>query len=258
MAVSKLSDRAGIGSSGAVPVGAIMAFDSRFLNVTIPATGTISDAGWALCDGQAVAGLVGNQLGGGVANLPNLTDGRFLRGAASAGGSGGSDTFSIGINNMPSHTHGRGSYQTSIGLNVSRPFIFGSTLFAASGHNHGSGSYHALVMGANQDNNPAGDPGGNSQVFFGRSNHSWTANQQFDTTRGDTTSFTNKSMNIATDVQGFSDAPSADSSFGFNRGSYSLTGSNIVTGNSSSAGSGQAITHRPKYFDAVYLMKVRN
>jgi len=75
----------GLFGAGAVPIGAILAIGDAGA-WALPASGAIKD-GYALCNGQAkpagsAAGLA--------ANLPNLTDDRFLHGSTAIGGTGGS------------------------------------------------------------------------------------------------------------------------------------------------------------------------
>jgi len=69
---------------GLVPIGGIIAIGDAGA-WTLPANGQIKD-GWALCNGQAKP--VGSAAGLG-ANLPDLTDDRFLNGSTVAGGIGG-------------------------------------------------------------------------------------------------------------------------------------------------------------------------
>jgi hypothetical protein len=69
---------------GSVPVGTIIAIgDSGAW--ALPASGAIKE-GWALCNGQVKP--VGSAVGL-AANLPDLTDDRFLSGSTAAGGTGG-------------------------------------------------------------------------------------------------------------------------------------------------------------------------
>jgi microcystin-dependent protein len=48
-------------------------------------------------------------------NVPNLTDGRFLRGSATAGATGGAEAFTIGNANMPSHSHDFSANTSTVG-----------------------------------------------------------------------------------------------------------------------------------------------
>ena len=75
----------GFFGAGAVPIGGIIAIGDAGA-WALPASGAIKD-GWALCNGQAKP--VGSAAGL-AANLPDLTDDRFLNGSSSVGGTGGS------------------------------------------------------------------------------------------------------------------------------------------------------------------------
>lgn len=103
---------------GSVPLGAVIAVVPDYANVSIPTSGSISVDGFQLCDGaavnvDAVIG-VGTNLG---TDMPDLTDGRFLRGSSASGTTGGSATKTLATANLPSHTHSinhnHGSVNTS-------------------------------------------------------------------------------------------------------------------------------------------------
>lgn len=79
-----VSTTTGFSGPGIVPVGAIIAMGDVGA-YALPASGAIKD-GWALCNGQAKP--VGSEAGI-AANLPNLTDDRFLNGSTAVGGTGG-------------------------------------------------------------------------------------------------------------------------------------------------------------------------
>lgn len=235
-----------------VPVGTILALDPRWSNVTAPATGTISQDGYAVCDGQVPPS--GHQLGTGPASLPNLTDGRFLRGGttASAGGSGGSETFSLLIGNMPSHSHGNGTLATSIGLSGSAPSLTGTTTFAGAGHVHGSTGLVANIW----------PQPGSTALFFQRRNNGNTTLQfmgeRRDFVNNGSGQSTSQQETALTAISGFTDGNSFNRSVGITGGSYSLSGNNKVGGITSTAGSGAPLSHIPKYLDVVYVMKVRS
>ena len=85
----------------AMPIGAVIAIMSDLTGShSIPASGVVDATGWMYCDGSTVP--AGKRLEG---VLPDLTDGRFLRGSTVAGATSGSDTFTLGITNIPAHTH---------------------------------------------------------------------------------------------------------------------------------------------------------
>ena len=91
-----------IGGQGAVPVGGIVAVASGLTGAyTMPGSGAVNADGWMLCDGESIPG---SQTLSGTA--PDLTDGRFLRGFTSSGGTGGSANFTLAEANLAAHTHG--------------------------------------------------------------------------------------------------------------------------------------------------------
>ena len=94
---------AGISSFGvgSIPLGGIIAIRTGLTGAyTVPTSGTVSAEGFIYCDGSTIP--AGNTVQGAA---PNLTDGRFLRGATSAGSTGGSDSFTLSTANLPAHSH---------------------------------------------------------------------------------------------------------------------------------------------------------
>lgn len=233
-----------VGSLDPLPLGVIMAVDDRYNTVTLPAPGVISPEGFALCDGQALSGLVGHQLGNNISNLPDLTDGRFLRGFATSGGTGGQNDVSLSTANMPSHTHGPGNFSTSLNISGSAPSLTGTTTFAGAGHTHGNGSYVAAIYELS------------SQVRMNRVNAGFVVptNIAFNTSGGFVAS---NNDSLGSKVMGTSSGNSFNRSVGITGGSYGLTGSNSVTGTSGSAGSGSSFDIKPVFFDVRYIIKVK-
>ena len=82
-------------------VGQIIAVASHLQgSASLPESGAVSANGWMRCDGEAIP--AGQTLQG---HTPNLTDGRFLRGASQAGGQGGAEQFTLRVGNLTPHTH---------------------------------------------------------------------------------------------------------------------------------------------------------
>ena len=84
-----------------IPLGTVLPVASHLTgNDEIPASGEVSPQGFMQCDGAEIP--AGNRLQG---RVPDLTEGRFLRGSTVAGGTGGSESFTLNPNHLPPHTH---------------------------------------------------------------------------------------------------------------------------------------------------------
>ena len=89
-----------------VPFGAVVPVMSNLSGShPIPASGTVDDAGWQLCDGEPIP--VGMTVSG---NTPDLSDGRFLMGNMSSGDTGGTNNKFLTTDNLPSHSHDMGGH----------------------------------------------------------------------------------------------------------------------------------------------------
>lgn len=248
----------------AEPLGKIISVDSRYTSV--PATGQISAEGYALCNGQALP--AGHQLTTSETHLPDLTDNRYLKGSTTSGTRSGSNTTTLTVNNLPSHTHSDGSYTTSISLSgspaslsVSKPFLTGTTTFAAAGHTHNAASMFACINAAGGANQSRG------MIYRPVGNVSWAATWRSGASGA--SPFTpeqgiNSGVNFGVQVLGATTGNNANASVGLNQGSwslsggsYSLSGSPNVSGTSGSTGSGTAFTTDPAHHTVVFLMKVR-
>jgi hypothetical protein len=136
---------ANISAAGTVPLGAVIAV-VEYQNVSIPATETIDSRGFQLCDGANLA--VGHALGTGQSGkVPNLSDGRYLRGSTVSGTVGGANTATIGSANLPTHTHAVGTLANA--AEASHTHAVGTYANAAeAAHTHtksgsvGAGSSH--------------------------------------------------------------------------------------------------------------------
>ena len=204
--------------SSQIPVGSIMPIASNLTgSYSIPSSGTVDSLGWMYCDGSAIPS--GNTLSG---NTPNLTDDRFLMGSSSPGTTGGANSITLTTAQLPSHTHGAGSYATNTGTSV-----------ASSSHTHGVGSL-----------NPKLYITGTAIIAKIQSSVStWTASTQANASSsvGNTNTYTN-----AVEMQGNTAAPAGTTSL-----------NNIsIDGTSSSTGSGSSIDNRPSYFACQYIIKV--
>jgi hypothetical protein len=112
-------------SSLGIPLGGIIAIRQGLTGAhPIPASGVVDSSGFMYCNGAAIPS--GNAVSG---STPNLSDGRFLRGATSSGATGGSDSFTLAVTNLPAHSH-TGTTSSSGTHNHT------GTANSAGGHNH--------------------------------------------------------------------------------------------------------------------------
>lgn len=181
---------------------------------TIPTTGIVDVNGYMYCDGSAIPN--GYLMSG---NVPNLTDGRFLRGSVTAGQTGGAESFVIGNANLPSHNHYFSAYTSLVGNHTHGAWTDGQG-------NH----LHDTHIGRNFDENKSGSTG------FGSGNYGTTSSNGFEDLR-----------------------PSSIAGFhGHNIGiSGAGEHTHTVSGATDLSGSGVAITHIPKYVNVKYIIKVK-
>lgn len=226
--------------NGNPPVGSIIAYAPGYFSAaanggswntvgpsanTISAVNTYLPANWRVCDGTALNDAGSPIFNGAGRYLPDLTGNRFIRGATSAGSSGGAASVTLTTNELPAHTHSAGSYATSIGLSGSAPSLSNNTVASAShAHQLNTTSASKLVVQA---------------VTAGGTNK---AVQTTTIPGSDLSSVTDASSNQTVTISG---------------GSYSLTGSNSVAGTSGSSGSGNSFSIVPLYLNAFYIMRVK-
>lgn len=79
--IQKLKERVTVTEGESLPIGTIIMFNGTASNIP---------AGWAICDGNN--------------GTPNLTD-RFIKAGNIAGTTGGADSFTLTVSNLPAHSH---------------------------------------------------------------------------------------------------------------------------------------------------------
>jgi hypothetical protein len=150
---------------------------------------------------------------------------RFVVGAGGAynvGATGGASSFTIGVDNLPSHSHG---------------ISIGATTGAAGGHSHSASSSSTSVVNDPSHSHTYFNMSGADGRFIqggGLGNNGGRADNVVPATTGITvTTSTSTSLSAVGDH------------------AHSFT----VTGTTGSTGSGAAIDNRPLYYALAYIMK---
>lgn len=229
-----------MGGQGAVPLGGVVAVAASLTGShTMPGSGAVDDDGWMLCDGSSIPGS--QTLSG---TLPDLTDGRFIRGATTSG-QGGSETFSVAEANLPAHDHGGASGTTcnmSTGNHSADHTHSISTGGQSNQHCHTSthaGNHNHAIRWRCQ---PGWDPG------FAHSNGGWA--QQ--TNSNDINAAGNHNHGGCCVHGGCSHSHSGTSGGTSANHSHTMNHCHALA----SVGSGTALSHIPKYFNIKYLIRV--
>jgi hypothetical protein len=223
---------------GRIPLGSVIpvigVFSSSgnggiFTSASLPISGNITDDGFQRCDG-AIINNVNSVFNG--RYTPDISDNRFIQGATSAGSisndtgvNNGNNTVTLTTNEMPSHQHG---------TNVSN-----TNLSHAHTYHHG----HSGSSNYTGDHVHAYTPYGQSVSF----NNNGT-NQNFlltPSSQGDgAVTFTDSRGGHSHSISADTIYPDTGSSLGNH--------SHII----SSEGNGASFDIRPKYINAVYLIRV--
>lgn len=228
-----------VSGQGAVPVGGLVGIAASLTgNHTIPGSGAVDGDGWMLCDGSSIPG--GQTLSG---TLPNLTDGRFIRGATTSG-QGGNETFTLAEGNLAAHTHGgqTGACNMSTGTYSADHTHTLSTGGQSNQHCHSTthtGNHtHAMRWRCQ----PGWDPG------MAHSNGGW--GQQ--TNANDMNAAGNHAHSGCCVHGGCSHTHSGTSAGSSANHTHTMNHCHSIP----SAGSGSAKTHIPLYFNIKYLIRV--
>ena len=227
-----------IGGQGAVPIGGIVAVAAALSGAhSMPSSGAVDADGWQLCDGEAVAGS--QTLSG---TTPDLTDGRFLRGFTSSGGTGGSANFTLAEGNLAAHTHGgaTGACSATTGNNSADHTHPSSTSGVNANH------CHCVADGGTHAHGYTGAPIGN----FG---HTGGGPCQYNyASAGCTTDYRHHCAEHTCQY-------SSNHCHGGNTGNVSANHTHAVASHThtvASAGSGSAKEHLPIYYNVQYLIRV--
>lgn len=216
-------------SAGLLPIGAVVPVFNSLTGTYQPSATSAADAyGFVLCNGQAIYDTSSPMNG---QNVPNINSGAFVFGGSSSSNTISGSTTSTAL---LAHTHGSGSFATSVGITGSAPTLSNNTV-ASQTHTHDSPvQLSGSTFFVKNINGTGSTWGSGSAIAIGA---------------GSTTGTT-----IAT-VTG---EPNGGSTIvGISGGSYSTTGSNNVTGSSGSAGSGTSFSIMPPYVTAVWVMRIK-
>jgi hypothetical protein len=242
--------------AGTVPVGAIIpVVNSSPITgggYPLPLSGTVDDKGWQLCDGAAIP--VGNTLTGAT---PNLSDGRYLRGANISGSTGGSNTFTPTGTNAASNV-------PATGLSFSGTLTSYSVSVPAHYHGH---SLTAANTGVNLAHNHGFRTNWSPANAFIDNYYMATADVE-NRYLGSTT-YSNTNTVIIADSGSLSHTHSVTGSVGFATGSngdtaFSASGNNTpsgsITGTATAAAqafTGTATNNEPQYLNVRYIIRVK-
>ena len=188
---------------------------------------TAIPTGWVLCDG--------------LNSTPDLRD-RFVVGAGSSyavGATGGSNTVALAETNLPSHSHGAGTFSAGAGGDHSHNFnanTGNSGNHAHNGSTSNTGSHSHTAYWANSS-------GGNNRFSQMRTAQTYSTNGALSSNGAHSHNFTT--------------AGGGDHSHNFNANTgNSGNHTHSVTGTSGATGSGTAHENRPPYYALCYIMKV--
>lgn len=236
---------------GLMPLGSVIATFPALTGAYSTSNTTTADAnGFVLCGGQTIVDASSPMNG---AVIPNINNSVFLMGSATSNTSGGSNTTTLTTTQLPAHTHGAGSYATSL-----------SGTFASSSHTHTMLHAHQwgyvsiqnlYALGTYTHNNIANFTDGTSGATKIIDGNNFVANNTPGTTASVQAMSGPGSSGYATS------GPTTDGSTvaitGTPSATASLSGSNTVTGTSTSTGTGSSYDSRPSYISAVYLMRIK-
>jgi len=249
---------------GLIPLGSVIATFPNLSGAYTTAATTTADAnGYVLCAGQTIADSTSPMNG---AIVPNINNSVFLMGSTTAGSTGGNNTNT----QVAAHTHGAGTFVTSVGVTGGTASLTGTTSFAATSHTHNFAHSHQWayyaggtntygLVAANNAN--AGLSTGNTNIMQ-QSNIAYTSGSfpavsfgWVTTAGGIWTTGVASNNNSGTGSSASTGTESADASVGISSTAASMTGSNSVTGTSASTGS--SYDSRPNFISAVYLMRIK-
>ena len=200
--------------NGTVLAGEIKAIYSRLAGTyPIPASGVVDQNGYMYCNGSTIPN--GYTMTG---TVPNLTDGRFLRGSTESGSSG-QDAFTITASNLPAHTHTFSATTSSVGNHT-------HSAWTDTQGEHQHTTFIGRYFGATKASNTG----------FGIGGYGVTSSNGYE--------------------DGLVTTSAGSHGHGVGIGGAGEH-SHTVSGITSSIGGGTSITHIPKYVDVKFIIKVK-
>lgn len=251
---------------GQIPLGAILGTFPALSGAYSCTATTVADAkGFVKCNGQTVSD--GTSPMNGVV-IPNLNNTVFLAGSTTSNTSGGAASVTLSTANLASHSHGAGSFNTSLGIAGGTATLTGTTTFASNGHTHNFAHDHQWAAISSLT-------GGHIYVLNAASSSTTSIPSTFDAgaittaTSGSSLNTFVGNINQSYYTTGAIDAPAGSGATATTNGSTgtgtvgisstaaSLTGSNAVTGTTNTAGSGTAFSILPTYITTLYVMRIK-
>ncbi len=239
---------------GILPVGSIVPLMSNLTGITDVTATTVADAnGFVVCGGQTISDP-SSPLNG--ETVPNINDDLFVRGASTAGTTGGSNSFTLTEGQLPAHTH-------SIDHGHADTFALSNNTVASSDHSHDMSHTHQWGFysssAAEFYTKTASDT---SSTSVSASDSDWLGTADVGSGTVPVVS-TPLSSNTSFYTTGVIDAPSGSGSGALTGGAASTTTvtlSGAVTshsGDSGSTGAGSSIDNRPSFITAKYVMRIK-
>lgn len=238
---------------GVLPLGSVIATFPNLTGAYSTSATTAADVnGFVKCNGQVISDATSPMNG---QTVPNINNSIFIMGNTTAGTTGGSATQTLITNNLPSHTHGAGSFATSL-----------SGTFGSSTHTHNMAHVHMWsgidasllpeLYSLSAINDASTTIGTGDSVVSDTNNVNLSAGGSsipitVNHSTGSLTKYYTTGALSAPSGSGSSAVTAAPSA------TASLSGSNNVTGTSGSTGSGTSFSILPPYITAVYLMRIK-
>lgn len=232
---------------GLLPLGSVVAtFPNLSGAYSTAATTTADSNGFVKCNGQTIADVTSPMNG---AVVPNINNSVFIMGNTTAGTSGGAASVTLVTGNLPSHTHGAGSFITGSVPTTTHTHNF------AHAHQWGfsTSSLHPdLYVYATLSASKTSISGSDSLLINNITDSLAAGGTSVNI--GEMERVGGSSASLYT--TGALSAPSGSGSSAVTA-APSATTTVAISGTSGSTGSGTSFSILPTYITAVYLMRVK-